>query len=509
MTTPAQRSRLWPAALAGVIAVGSGLAIGELVATMVSPDAAPFVAVGSAVVDRTPTLVREWVITTFGTSDKLALFVGMGVVIALLAAECGVAERRRPPAGVMIVVLFGVLGVGAALDRPTAVWTYAIPSAAAAVVALIVLRVLVGMLRGSSVSGEAEGVTRRFVLTAGGIIALAVVAGGVGRRMLADTTRTVADRLAVRLPAPRSASKPIPAGVEVADATSFVTSNSDFYRIDTALRLPSLTTADWELRIHGMVDRELRVRWTDLLSMDLIERYVTLTCVSNEVGGDLIGNARWLGVPMKTLLDRVGVHAGADMLLSTSSDGWTCGTPVSVVADGRDAMLAIGMNGVALPVEHGYPVRQVVPGLYGYVSATKWVVDWELTRFADATAYWTDRGWSAIGPIKLASRIDRPRSSASFAPGDVVVAGTAWSQHVGVREVQVRIDDGPWRTADVATEYSRDTWRQWHYTWAATPGKHTVTCRAIDADGRAQIETPSSPIPNGATGLDMRRFTVE
>lgn len=507
MTITAQRGRLGTAALAGVIAVGSGLAVGELVAVTVGPDASPYVAVGSAVVDHTPTMVREWAITTFGTSDKLALFVGMGVVITVIAAGCGVAERVRPPAGSVIVVLFGVLGIGAALDRPTGTWTYAIPSAAATVGALVVLRVL--DRASSTPSGpvdEPVGISRRFVLTAGGITALALVAGTVGRRMLADTARTVADRLAVVLPKPRSAAPPVVATVEIDQATPFVTPNDDFYRIDTALRVPGLTTAEWRLRIHGMVRNEIELGWAELLAMPMLERYVTLTCVSNEVGGDLIGNARWLGVPMKTLLDRAGVRAGADLLLSTSSDGWTCGTPISVVTDGRDAMLAIGMNGDPLPVKHGYPVRQVVPGLYGYVSATKWVVDWEVTRFADATAYWTDRGWAARGPIKLASRIDRP--TATQPAGDVVVAGTAWAQHVGVGEVQVRIDDGEWRAAELATEYSVDTWRQWQFTWAATPGEHSVTCRAVDRNGHLQVESWTSPAPDGATGLDSRRVTV-
>ncbi|GAA3704823.1 molybdopterin-dependent oxidoreductase [Gordonia hankookensis] len=523
MTTTARSSaHLWAAALAGIVAVGAGLGIGELFAVMVAPGASPYFAVGSAVVDHTPDGIREWAIGTFGTSDKLALFVGMGVIIAAIAAGCGVAERLRPPTGAVIVAVFGVVGVIAALERPDSRWTFAIPSVVAGLVAVIVLRILVGMLRkagdtiahttGAEVGEQSppDGVGRRFLLAAGGIAVLAVAAGVVGRRVLADTTRTVVDRTKVLLPVPRSAAPPVPvaADLRIPGATPFVTTNDDFYRIDTALQVPSLTTGDWSLRIHGMVDNEIRIGWDELLAMPMTERMVTLTCVSNVIGGDLIGNARWLGVPMKTLLDRAGVQPGVDMLLSTSADGWTCGTPVSVATDGRDALLAIGMNGAPLPVEHGYPVRQVIPGLYGYVSATKWVVDWELTRFSDAKAYWTTRGWSALGPIKLASRIDRPDSRSEHARGEVVIAGTAWAQHTGVASVDVRIDDGAWQPAQLAEEYSVDTWRQWRFTWNATPGDHTVTCRATDKNGRAQVETYASPVPDGATGLDSRTYTI-
>lgn len=506
--------RLGAAAIAGVVAVGAGLAVGELAAVAIGPDASPYFAVGSMVVDHTPTGVREWVISTVGTSDKLVLFVVMGVIMAVIAAGCGVAERLRPPAGAVVAGLFGVVGVIAALTRPNADWTHAIPSVLAAVIAVVVLRILIGMLRPAdareATATDSSGVTRRFVLTAVGIGVVALAVGAVGRRMLADTARTIADRAGVKLPAPSSPAPPVPAGanLDVPGATPYVTDNADFYRIDTALQVPAMTTDQWSLRIHGMVDQEVHLSWHDLLAMPMTERVVTLTCVSNEIGGDLVGNARWLGVPMKTLLDRAGVRPGADMLLSTSVDGWTCGTPVSAATDGRDALLAVGMNGDALPVEHGYPVRQVIPGLYGYVSATKWVVDWELTKFSDAHAYWTTRGWSTLGPIKLASRIDRPASGSSQQRGEVVIAGTAWAQHTGVGAVEVQVDDSAWQPAQLATEYSIDTWRQWRFTWVASPGEHTVRCRATDKNGRQQVATIASPIPDGATGLDTRTYTV-
>ncbi|MBD0860600.1 molybdopterin-dependent oxidoreductase [Gordonia sp. zg691] len=507
--------------VSGVVAVGAALAVGELAAVPVSPDASPYFAVGSTVVDSTPEAVREWAIETFGTSDKVALYVGMGVIIALLAAASGYLERRRPPLGSVIIAVFGVLGVLAAVNRPGASWTYAIPSIIAGVVGVVVLRILLAQL-GPNRSREAAVVddepepaaraplSRRFVLTAAGIAAAAVAVGVVGRRMLADTADTVADRARLLLPKPAVPAPPIPPGAELdlSGATPFVTDNADFYRIDTALQVPTLTTSEWRLRIHGDVDKEVTLSWDDLLAMPMTERVVTLACVSNDVGGDLVGNASWLGVPMRAVLDLAGVRPGADMLLSTSVDGWTCGTPISALTDGRDALLAVGMNGSPLPIEHGYPVRQVVPGLYGYVSATKWVVDWEITRFSDAKAYWTTRGWSALGPIKMASRFDRPADGTEHPAGEVIIAGTAWAQHTGIERVEVRVDQGPWQPAELTTEYSIDTWRQWRFPWQATKGEHTLECRAIDKLGRPQIERYQSPAPDGASGLDDRGYTI-
>ncbi|NDK88581.1 molybdopterin-dependent oxidoreductase [Gordonia desulfuricans] len=512
------------ALVAGLIAVGAALAAGELVAVMVSPDATPFLAVGSTVVDHTPTAVREWAITTFGTSDKVALFTGMAVIIALIAAGCGLLERRWPPVGSVVIAVFGLLGVLAALGRPGSTASFAVPSIAAAIVGVVVLRVLIGLIGargttpatatatdGTDTTETADaGVSRRFVITAAAIAAGAAAVGAIGRALIADAAATVADRARVLLPTPAHPAPPVPADADlhVPGATRFVTPNADFYRIDTALQVPRLTTEGWSLRVHGMVDEEFTLDWDDLVAMPMTERLVTLTCVSNEVGGDLIGNARWLGVRMADLLERAGVRPGASMLLSTSSDGWTCGTPVSAITDNRDALLAIGMNGEPLPIEHGYPVRQVVPGLYGYVSATKWVVDWELTTFSKARAYWTDRGWSATGPIKIASRIDRPSSRGDLPAGNVVIAGTAWCQHVGIEAVQVRVDDGPWQPATLAADYSEDTWRLWRFDWAATPGVHRVACRAVGKDGRVQTSQIADPVPDGATGLHSRQFTV-
>jgi DMSO/TMAO reductase YedYZ molybdopterin-dependent catalytic subunit len=293
---------------------------------------------------------------------------------------------------------------------------------------------------------------------------------------------------------------PTPPGVDlgVQGQAPWRTSNRAFYRIDTALSPPLIDPRDWRLRIHGMVDRELTVSYQDLLDRGLRNEWITLCCVSNPVGGDLISNTVFSGVPMTQLLDEVGVQPGADMLLSTSEDGWTCGTPLAAITDGRHAMLALGMDGVPLPVEHGFPVRQVVPGLYGYVSATKWVTAWEITRFDEVEAYWTQRGWSALGPVKTHSRIDVPRGGVDA--GMVPVAGVAWAQHTGVAKVEVRVDDGEWQSAELASVPSEDTWVQWRWDWDARPGRHRIEVRATDKSGYTQTSKRADVVPDGATG---------
>jgi DMSO/TMAO reductase YedYZ molybdopterin-dependent catalytic subunit len=325
-----------------------------------------------------------------------------------------------------------------------------------------------------------------------------------------------ADRFAVAdarrdltLPAPAEPARPVPPGtdLDVGGLTPWRTDSAKFYQVDTAIFPPQVKPSDWSLRIHGRVGRELRLSFAELLDRPLIERDITLTCVSNEVGGNLAGNARWLGVRLADLLSEAGVRPDADQILSRSADGWTCSTPTAVVMDGRDAMLAVAMNGEPLPVRHGFPVRMVVPGLYGYVSATKWVVDLELTTFDDEQAYWTTRGWGAKGPIKVASRIDVPDDTSTIRAGRTAVAGVAWSQHTGIRGVEVRVDDGPWRPAKLAAVPSADTWRQWVYDWDAKPGDHKIAVRATDEAGTVQTDRRADPYPDGATGwhtVDIR-----
>uniref|UniRef100_UPI001C22A999 molybdopterin-dependent oxidoreductase n=1 Tax=Nocardia alni TaxID=2815723 RepID=UPI001C22A999 len=290
------------------------------------------------------------------------------------------------------------------------------------------------------------------------------------------------------------------ADLRIPGLTPYLTANGDFYRIDTALIIPQVSAETWSLRVHGMVNREIRLSYADLKARQPIERLVTLTCVSNPVGGDLIGNARWLGYSLAELITEAGPHPDADMVLSRSVDGFTAGSPLATVTDGRDAMLAIGMNGQPLPIEHGYPVRLVVPGLYGYVSATKWVTDIEITRFDRARAYWTERGWSERGPIKTGTRIDTPKDAASVSSGPVTVAGVAWAQHRGINAVQIQIDNGPWQPARLAADPSIDTWRQWAYDWTPTPGTHTIRARATDATGQVQTSEVADVVPDGASG---------
>jgi DMSO/TMAO reductase YedYZ molybdopterin-dependent catalytic subunit len=342
-------------------------------------------------------------------------------------------------------------------------------------------------------------------------VGVGVLSGVLGAVLSRNVHSVSGDREAFKPPPIKDPIPPIPANVQPDGVAlpSFVTSNEDFYRIDTALSVPQLSRDEWQLKIHGMVDREITYRFDDLAKFDLVEKMVTLTCVSNPVGGDLISNAVWTGYRVRDLLAAAGVHPDADMVLSTSIDGFTAGTPVDALTDNRDSLLAITMNGQPLPVEHGYPARLVVPGLYGYVSATKWIVDLEVTRFDRAEAYWTRLGWSARGPIKTESRIDVPRSGADVPRGPVRFGGVAWAQPRGVKAVEVQIDDGPWQPAQLAAGYTDDAWRLWSFDWQANDtGSHQIAVRATDNSGAVQTSQQADVIPDGATGWDTVSFAV-
>jgi DMSO/TMAO reductase YedYZ molybdopterin-dependent catalytic subunit len=314
----------------------------------------------------------------------------------------------------------------------------------------------------------------------------------------------------LRFPRPAVLAPPLPTAsdLSIPGLSSFITPDDSFYRVDTALFLPQVDPATWKLRIHGMVQREVTITFDELLKRPLIEDYVTLTCVSNPVGGPYVGNARWLGASLGALIRQARPLAGADQLLCTSVDGFTSGTPLQVVLDRRDALLAVAMNGAALPVAHGFPARMVVPGLYGYVSATKWVTDIEVTTFASASAYWVQRGWSQQAPIKTESRIDVPVIGASLAPRLTSVAGVAWAQYKGIAAVEVRVDGGPWQEARLASVPGIDTWRQWVWEWPATPGNHLLEARATDKAGYTQTAVQAQPVPNGASGYPSAAVTV-
>jgi DMSO/TMAO reductase YedYZ molybdopterin-dependent catalytic subunit len=330
---------------------------------------------------------------------------------------------------------------------------------------------------------------------------------GVLSRWLGEWASVKSARTAVSLPTPSGTVAVSPVGSAVA-GLNYVVSNQDFYRIDTALVVPQVDPADWTLKIHGRVRTPITLTWADLLKRPMVERYITLSCVSNEVGGYLIGNALWLGVPIQDLLDEVGPDDGADQVVSRSVDGFTAGTPTKALRDGRDALIAIAMNGEPLPIEHGFPARMVVPGLYGYVSATKWLAELELTTFADFDAYWIPRGWAQLAPIKTESRIDKPRAG-TMVSGQTVIAGVAWAPHRGIAKVEVRVDEGTWQPATLAAVASVDTWRLWSLPWHATPGDHTLSVRATDNAGETQTEAIADPAPDGATGWHTVRVTAK
>jgi DMSO/TMAO reductase YedYZ molybdopterin-dependent catalytic subunit len=499
------------AALVGVAAVAAALGVAELVALLTGPLTSPVVAVGGVVVDLVPEPVKQLAIDVFGTKDKLALQIGTLVLLAAAGAGLGVlAARRGWPVILVGVGLFTAIGAIAAVTRHDAAWTAVLPVLVGAMAAGAVLHLL---LPGASEAGEgseageereasADVVSRRRLLYAGGaILALGAATAAVGHWYA--TKRTVTrERAAVRLPEPASPAPPLPPDVDASmpRLSPFVTPNQDFYLIDTALVVPQVTPDEWQLRIHGRVRNPLTITYAQLLSRPMIERYVTLCCVSNEVGGGLVGNARWLGVRVSDLLAEADPDPAADQVVSRSVDGFTAGTPTAVLRDGRDAMLAIGMNGVPLPIEHGFPVRMVVPGLYGYVSATKWLAELELTTFADFDAYWIKRGWAQKAPVKLQSRIDTPGAATPLRAGPVMIAGVAWAQHNGVSAVEVRVDSGPWQQARLMPVPSIDTWRQWTVPWDAAPGRHRLTVRAYDTAGVMQTEDERPVLPDGATG---------
>ena len=500
------------------------MAASSLVASLFTGVPSPIISVGNAAIDLAPPFLKDFAIETFGANDKPVLLAGIYTVVALVAAAAGVIGLKHPRLALWITGVLGAVALlAAATDRTSMAVTIVtvVPAVVALVVSLASLAWMLSALRrrrdvtdapwlqahpGDDVGADFD---RRKFLEAVLITGAAVAAAGVGTRLVGGTA-AIASRADVRLPMPADAAGPIPAGTElsVSGITPYVTSNDDFYRVDTALSPPDVPTDSWTLRIHGMVDNQIELDFTDVLQRRLVERRITLTCVSNEVGGDLAGNATWLGVPLAELLDEAGIQEGADMLLSTSADGFTAGTPIAAVTDGRDALLAIGMNGEPLPIIHGFPARMVVPGLYGYVSATKWVTDIEVTRFDDVSAYWTDRGWAEEAPIKTASRIDVPESFAKLNAGTHAVAGVAWAQHRGIEKVEVRVDGGDWVEARLATADGQDSWRQWVYEWDAEPGSHTLEVRATDRTGETQTSDEAPPRPDGATGWDSRTVTV-
>jgi len=587
-----------------VAAVG----IGQLFAGFTIPAASPVLAVGEAAIDRTPLAVKDWATSTFGTSDKTVLLTGVLVVVLAYSVVVGVLAMRRLALGFAGLAIFAGIGLAAALSRPKASPSYAVPTIFAALAGAAALYWLVktaraaatpvrsaraarsGAADGSLLAGPAPGARddthddagwsddsasatdpgqagtpdddatgwvaasggtpgpasdhaarepasrpgepepfparppvmrptrvdrpapasrRNFLVAAGGSVAAAAVGGLAGRTLTTRKNVSLAEQ-SVKFPRAASPVAPLPRGVSlpVPGISPFITPNGQFYRVDTALLVPQVDPANWQLRIHGMVAREITITFDELLRRPLIEDYLTLCCVSNPVAGPYIGNAKWLGASLAALLREARPKSGADQLLATSVDGFTSGSPLSVVLDGRDSLVAVAMNGAALPTQHGFPARLVVPGLYGYVSATKWVVDLEVTTFAAAQAYWVPRGWSQQGPIKTESRIDVPTNGKELQAGKVQVAGVAWAQHKGIEAVEVRVSGGPWHEATLATVPGIDTWRQWVWDWDATPGTYLIEARATDKTGYTQTSAVADVAPNGASGYPSIQVTI-
>ncbi|HEY7145690.1 MAG TPA: molybdopterin-dependent oxidoreductase [Streptosporangiaceae bacterium] len=567
METDSRRTGL--GAIIGVLTAAVAVGIAELVAGFTGENTWPVVAVGQVSINFTPAPVKNFAISAFGSHDKLVLVSGILVVLVIFAALIGVAAMRRFEYGLAGLVAFALVGIAAAATRPNAPATAVLPTligaaGGAGMMALLLRaagqapgrqaagnRAAGNQAAGAAGQGRAAGSTgpgstpggrpaagrpgvrpgayrpgpparygsrpgvpadperRRLLITGAAAVGTAALSGLAGRALAERTGVSQAQR-ALRLPPPARPAPPLPAGTDlrIPGLSTFITPNNSFYRVDTAIVLPEVVPASWQLRIHGMVSREITLTFDELIRRPLIEDYITLTCVSNPVAGPYVGNAKWLGASLTALLRQAGVRAGADQMLCTSADGFTSGTPLQTAMDGRDAMIAVAMNGAALPVAHGFPARMVVPGLYGYVSACKWITDIEVTTFRSSVAYWAQRGWDQQAPIKTESRIDVPGGDTQVKPGPTRIAGVAWAQHKGIEAVEVRVDRGPWQQARLAAVPGVDTWRQWVLDWTATPGGHVIEARATDKTGFTQTAAQAPPEPNGATGYPAVSVSV-
>jgi DMSO/TMAO reductase YedYZ molybdopterin-dependent catalytic subunit len=488
----------------GILAATAAIAASEGLSAILNLRESPVLAVGQTVIKLTPGPIAEKIISVVQHADKPLAVTSVVIAILLLGGLVGAWWRTRRVLAVLGIAALVVVASAAVLSRPHG-------SAKGVMVCIIAGAIVAGVLEllQRERPDLEPGMARRTFLRTIGIVVVATAVVGGASEALASRRRRRASlervRAGLRLPASKISA---PSGVDlgIKGQAPWLTPNNDFYRIDTAISPPLIDPAEWTLRIHGMVDKELTLTYQDLLDRGLEDHWITICCVSNEVGGNLIGNTVWGGVAIKRILEEVGIKDGADALLSTSDDGWTCGTPLAALTDGRDAILALTMNGEPLPIAHGFPVRQVVPGLYGYVSATKWVTEWEVTRFADFQAYWTRNGWGERGPIKTEARIDLPRGDVSAGP--VTVAGVAWQQHTGINGVEVRIDGGEWQKATLAKVPSVDTWVQWSWQWPAGKGDHTIEARATNRKGVPQTDAVADVLPDGATGYPGIRVSV-
>ena len=501
-------------AFAGAVAVGAALAVGELAAGVFDGIPSPLLAVAKFFVDIQPPGAKEVVVALFGTNDKLAFQVFITIVALAVGAIVGRLAVRRPDAAAFVIVGFAGAGFAASLREPGVQPTLSLAAAAVeAIAGTMILQRLIRLAPGGQLVTRRTGVDmpdwrRRALLQSGGAIAVGSIAvAALGRYLLQRQQTPPASAGGQPVPVPAKPAD-LPAGADIATAdlssaglTPIVVPNPDFYRIDTAFVVPNVDPSTWRLKIKGMVDREVVLTYEELTALPVVEQYVTIACVSNEVGGNLVGNAKWTGVGLRDVLAMAGVQAGADQLVGRSVDNFTVGMPVEWIMDPqRTPMIAVAMNGEPLPRAHGYPARLIVPGLYGYVSATKWLAELELTTFDAYQAYWIPRGWAAKAPILTQSRIDVPGNGSSLKAGHTPIAGVAWAPDRGISKVEVKIDDGDWQPAKLSAEISKATWVQWLVDWDAPAGNHLIEVRATDGTGEVQTDQETPPPPDGARG---------
>ena len=504
------------AALAGAVAGLAAIGANELLAGILSGAPSLVVEIGAAIIALQPPGAKQLMVDLFGDADKLVF--NLMVVAGALAGSAilGVVARGRFS---LAVLGFAAAGVGAMaiaiLIDPLVEPFLAIVSTVVSVgVGIGVLRLLltVAAVPADAPTAEMPDWSRRRFLGTSIAVAGAAATSGVVGRWLAEQSRSGPPVGLTPVPSPVNPLPSLPAGTDlgIEGLSPIITPNPEFYRIDTALLTPRLEAASWRLRVTGMVDRELTYSYDQLLALPLYEQYVTIACVSNEVGGDLVGNARWTGARLRDVLDAAGVWPGATQVVGRSFDGWTCGFPTEwVMTTEREALIAVAMNGEPLPAEHGFPARLIVPGLYGYVSATKWLTNIELATLEAFDAYWVPLGWAKEAPILTQSRIDVPREGSTVASGPVAVAGVAWAPDRGISAVEVQIDDGPWQPAVLSRPISDATWVQWQHAWDATPGAHLLRVRASDGTGTVQESRQTPPAPDGARGYHAIGVTVE
>lgn len=492
--------------IAGGVAGLVGLAVAELGAGLIARDGSPVSDIAEVIIAVLPAAWVAEASGVLGLSLRILLMAAVVTVALALAVVSGQLELKRKQLSLAVYLPAGALTLLAVSTQVGPGALGYVPAVLGLAAGYLTLRLLIAEIRRPPGALEPVAAERRNFLKTAGLVTLGgIVVAGAGRMLVQASNKVAEVRTKIVLPTPVDPRPTVPPGTDfdIAGLTKYITPNESFYRIDTALQLPSIDPDAWTLKVTGMVDNELTVTYAELLGRPLTEHLTTLTCMSNQVGGRLAGNAVWLGLPVRELLAEAGPQPGADAVLSTSQDGWTAVTPLTTLRDPDvAALLAVGMNGEPLSPEHGFPVRMVVPGLYGDVSATKWVTELKVTTFDDHRGYWAQKGWAKRGPIKIASRIDLPARSVVEPGTTTIVAGVAWAQTIGISTVELQVDDGPWQEAELADAVGADTWRQWVYEWTPSqPGDYRLTVRATDAEGRVQTAKDAPAFPNGSSGL--------